>query len=93
VAKDIYPAGEEWNVKHVNSKAAVAKVIEDEVAKGDMMISLPAGMNSSRYVTFAEGAGDLGDFRKVVSNDFLGLEEEYLEADVKKALEGMKTSH
>jgi hypothetical protein len=79
--------GGEWTVEHVNSKAAAAEA-KDEVEKGNFY----AGYELIKYVTFAEGAGDLGDFRKVVSNDLLGLEVEDLEADVTKAVEGIKIS-
>jgi len=43
---------------------------------------------------FAEGFGDLGDIRKLVSssNDLLGLGREDFEEDVKKIVEGIKSS-
>lgn len=77
----------EWTVEHVNSKAAAARA-KDEVAKGNTF----AGYELIKYITFAEGVGELGDFRKVVSNDFLGLEKEDLDSDVMKAVEGIKIS-
>jgi len=81
-------AGVEWLVEYVNSKAAAAKA-KEELAKGN---SADAVSVLIKYVTFAEGVGDLGDFRKVVSNDLLGLEREDFEADVKKVVERIKSS-
>jgi len=79
--------GEKWIVEHVDSKAAAAKA-KDEFAKGNIY----AAFELIKYVTFAEGLGDLGDFRKVVSNDLLGLEKEDLDADVKRIVAGSKSS-
>jgi len=79
--------GEEWTVEHVDSKATAAKA-RDEFAKGNFY----AAFDLIKYITFAEGLGDLGDFRKVVSNDLLGLEKEDLDADVKRVIEEVKSS-
>jgi len=79
--------GEEWIVEQVDSKATASRV-RDEVAKGNLY----AGYELIKYVMFAEGVGDLSDLRKVVANDLLGLEREDLEVDVKKIVEGIKSS-
>jgi hypothetical protein len=79
--------GEEWTVEQVDSKATAAKA-RDEFAKGNFY----AQYDLIKYITFAEGLGNLGDFRKVVSNDLLGLEKEDLDADVKKVVEEVKSS-
>jgi len=79
--------GEDWSVEHVDSNAAAATA-RDEIAKGNLY----GGYKLIQYITFAEGLGDLGDLRKVVSNDLLGLEKEDLDADVKKAVEEFKSS-
>jgi len=79
--------GEECIVEQVDSKATASKV-RDEVAKGNLY----AGYELIKYVMFAEGIGDLSDLRKVVANDLLGLEREDLEVDVKKIVEGLKSS-
>jgi len=79
--------GEEWAVEHVDSKTAAAKA-KDDLAKGNVY----AGYELIKYGTFAEGLGDFGDFRRVVSNDLLGLEKEDLDADVKKVVEEVKSS-
>ena len=67
----------EWTVEYVDSKAAAAIA---KVANGN----INAGYEPIKYVTFAEGAGDLGDFRKVVSNNLLGLAEEDLRSRCEK---------
>jgi len=80
--------GEEWIVEQVDSKATASKV-RDEIAKGNLY----ASYELIKYVMFAEGVGDLGDIRKLVSsNDLLGLEREDFEDDVKKIVEGIKSS-
>jgi len=81
--------GEEWIVEQVDSKATASKV-RDGVAKGNLY----ASYELIKYVIFAEGVGDLGDIRKLVSssNDLLGLEREDFEEDVKKIMEGIKSS-
>jgi hypothetical protein len=77
--------GEEWSVEHLDSKTELAKA-KNEISKGNFH----AGHELIKYVVFAEG---LGDFRKVASNDLLGLEKEDLDADVKKVvLEEVKCS-
>ena len=79
--------GEAWTAEHVDSKVAAAEARE-KIAKGNLF----AWYELVKYVTFGEGLGDLGDFRKVVSNDLLGLEREDLDADVKKIVEGIRSS-
>lgn len=79
--------GEEWTVEHVDSKAVAAKA-KEEVAKGNIY----GAYDLIKYVTLAEGLGNVGDFSKDVSNDLLGLEEEDLDADVKSIVEGIKKS-
>ena len=51
---------------------------------------LYAGYELIKYAMFAEGVGDLGDIRKLVSSNdvLLGLEREDFEEDVKKIMEG-----
>ena len=79
--------GEVWTVDHLESHVVAAKA-RDEIAKGNTY----AGFELIKYITFAEGLGALGDFRKVVSNDLLGLEKEDLEANVKQIVDGIKRS-
>jgi len=79
--------GEAWTIEHLDSKVAAAEARE-KIAKGNFY----AWYELIKYTTFAEGLGDLGDFRKVVGNDLLGLEREDLEADVKKIVEGIRSS-
>lgn len=79
--------GEEWIVEHVDSKAAASEG-RDKLAKGDFH----GIFDLLKYVVFAEGSGDLGDFSRVVSNELLGLEEEDLDADVKTIVEGIKSA-
>ena len=79
--------GEEWTVERLDSQVVAAEARE-KIAKGDFY----GWYDLIKYASVAEGLGDLGDFRKVVSNDLLGLEREDLEADVKKIVEGIRSS-